>query len=85
MKIIREGKLPDVKTLFRGECINCGCSIECTEEELSKITGAPRRPCPTIGCNCNISLAKAVDTAPENPPEPEPEKKKAPVKKGESV
>ena len=62
MRVIREGVLPNWTKSFRGECGNCGCIIECSEEELSRVTGSPKRPCATLGCDFNIELKEVVHT-----------------------
>ena len=56
MKVIKEGKLPDVKKrTLRGTCTNCGCVVEEDYEWLVNMT-IPTVMCPTSGCNKPIYM-----------------------------
>lgn len=62
MKIIKEGKIAEISAIYKGTCTNCGCVIECEEEELKRKyhtygMGVMERDeithyvvCPTNGC-----------------------------------
>jgi hypothetical protein len=66
MKIIRPGVLP-VKnpTVYRGECENCRCQVECGEDDLSpdprhNVGGTNCVSCPTPGCGLWITVKEVV-------------------------
>ena len=61
MKIIRPGILPTPKPkIYTGECPDCHCIIEVSEEELLTVGfynySHSRVDCPTPNCNSNITL-----------------------------
>lgn len=56
MKVIKEGKLPEIKKrTLRGTCTNCGCVVE--EEYAFLLTMViPTVVCPTSWCNKSIFM-----------------------------
>ena len=55
MKIIKEGKLPELKVM-EGECNHCRCQIECVLGEAQAVPDGRNGTdykvmCPTDGCN----------------------------------
>ena len=60
MKILKEGKLPVILPItYLGSCYNCQCQIEVEKSELQIKNGSSfTYPCPTKGCNVDISLSE---------------------------
>ena len=64
MKIVKEGKLPEVKVKYKATCPNCGCVIHLLESEIvferenAFTKGFPiyRKGCPTKGCDYQSGL-----------------------------
>ena len=59
MKIIKEGKLPELE-VFQAECSHCKCVVEFLRQEAKyeshRNEGYLSVNCPTEGCNNTITL-----------------------------
>ena len=60
MKIIKKGKLPKAKEIFRGKCGKCNAEIECDEYDRWGDLIMPYFiiPCLTKRCGENIKVIK---------------------------